>query len=185
MKMVDLLDMHKYFILQHLKEGDVAVDYTMGNGHDTEFLSKTVGENGKVYAFDIQEAAVESTRKNLAAANCPENYTLICASHHRVKEFVPEKVKAGMFNLGYLPGGDKSITTLRETTLAAIEAAIEIMDTDAIILIAVYPGHAEGDIEGQLVGERLSKLDRRQYTVACFKMMNSPTSPFFYIIEGR
>lgn len=185
MAQVDLLDMHKYFILRHLKEGDVAVDYTMGNGHDTEFLSKTVGEFGKVYAFDIQKAAVESTRKNLAAANCPENYTLICKSHHLVKDYVKEKVKAGMFNLGYLPGSDKSITTMRDTTLAAIDAAIELMDSDAIILIAVYPGHAEGDIEGQLVGERLSKLDRKQYTVACFKMMNSPTSPFFYIIEGR
>lgn len=185
MAQVDLLDMHKYFILQHLHEGDVAVDYTMGNGHDTEFLSKTVGENGRVYAFDIQLAALNSTAKNLAAAGCPDNYTLFCASHHRVKDFVHEKVKAGMFNLGYLPGSDKKITTLRDTTLAAIDAAIELMDKDAIILIAVYPGHAEGDIEGQLVGERLSKLDRKQYTVACFKMMNSPTSPFFYIIEGR
>ena len=185
MAMVDLLDMHKYFILQHLREGDIAVDYTMGNGHDTEFLSKTVGESGHVYAFDIQPSALESTKKNLTAAGCAENYTLICASHHRVKEFVDKPVKAGMFNLGYLPGSDKKITTMRDTTLAAIEAAIELMDKDAIILIAVYPGHAEGDIEGQLVGERLSKLDRKKYTVGCFKMVNSPTSPFFYIIEGR
>ena len=185
MAQVDLLDMHKYFILQHLKEGDVAVDYTMGNGHDTEFLSKTVGERGKVYAFDIQLAALNSTAANLEKAGCPDNYTLLCASHHRVKEFVKEKVKAGMFNLGYLPGSDKTITTLRHTTLAAIEAAIELMDKDAIILIAVYPGHAEGDIEGQLVNERLSQLDRKKYSVACFKMVNSPTSPFFYIIEGR
>ncbi len=185
MAQVDLLDMHKYFIERHLKEGDVAVDYTMGNGHDTEFLSKTVGESGKVYAFDIQLAALNSTAANLEKAGCPDNYTLFCASHHRVKEFVHEKVKAGMFNLGYLPGSDKKITTLRHTTLAAIDAAIELMDKDAIILIAVYPGHAEGDIEGQLVNERLAKLDRKLYTVACFKMVNSPTSPFFYIIEGR
>lgn len=185
MAQVDLLDMHKYFILRHLKEGDVCVDYTMGNGHDTEFLSKAVGESGRVYAFDIQLAALNSTAANLEKAGCPDNYTLFCASHHRVKEFVHEKVKAGMFNLGYLPGSDKKITTLRHTTLAAIDAAIELMDKDAIILIAVYPGHAEGDIEGQLVNERLSKLDRKLYTVACFKMVNSPTSPFFYIIEGR
>ena len=59
--MVELVDLHKYFILQHLKEGDVAVDFTMGNGNDTLFLSKTVGESGKVYAFDIQEAALTST----------------------------------------------------------------------------------------------------------------------------
>ncbi|MBE6613082.1 MAG: hypothetical protein E7632_11370 [Ruminococcaceae bacterium] len=183
--MVDLLDMHKYFILQHLKEGDVAVDYTMGNGHDTEFLSKTVGESGRVYAFDIQMAALNSTKKNLTAAGCADNYTLFCASHHRVKEFVHEKVKAGMFNLGYLPGSDKTITTMHETTLMAIDAAIELMAEDAIILIAVYPGHAEGEVEGRLVNERLAKLDRRRYTVASFKMVNSPTSPFFYIIEGR
>lgn len=183
--MVDLLDLQKSFILTHLKPGDTAVDYTMGNGHDTAFLSKTVGATGKVYAFDVQLNALNSTKRTLTEAGCDDNYTLLCASHHRVKEFVHEKVRAGMFNLGYLPGSDKKITTMHETTLAAIDAAIELMDSDAIVLIAVYPGHAEGELEGRLVGERLSKLDRRQYTVACFRMVNSPTSPFFYIIEGR
>ena len=71
--MLRLLDLQKQFILAHLKEGDVAADFTMGNGHDTEFLSKTVGEAGEVYAFDIQEAAIESTRAHLAAAGCPQN----------------------------------------------------------------------------------------------------------------
>ncbi len=183
--MVDLLDLHKYFILQHLKEGDTAVDYTMGNGHDTAFLSNTVGASGKVFAFDVQLDALNSTRKTLEKEGCPDNYTLLCASHHRAEEFVTGKVKAGMFNLGYLPGSDKSITTMHETTLPAIDAAIRLMDKDAIVLIAVYPGHAEGELEGRLVQEKLSGLDRRLYTVACFKMVNSPTSPFFYIIEGR
>ena len=183
--MISLTELHKNLILRHLREGDTAVDYTMGNGYDTVFLSKTVGVHGKVYAFDIQQSALDSTKRNLTDSGCPENYTLICASHHRVKEFVHEPVKAGMFNLGYLPGGDKNITTLRETTLAAIDAAIELMDRDAIILIAVYPGHEEGDIEGKLVGERLEKLDRKRYMAACFKMMNSPTSPFFYVIESK
>ena len=63
--MVDLLSLQKYFILSHLGEGDRAVDFTMGNGHDTEFLSKTVGEGGFVTAFDIQPKALESTAKNL------------------------------------------------------------------------------------------------------------------------
>ena len=36
--MIDLLNLHKQFILTHLREGDVAVDFTMGNGHDTAFL---------------------------------------------------------------------------------------------------------------------------------------------------
>ena len=151
--MLDLLSLQKQFILTHLKEGDTAVDFTMGNGHDTEFLSKTVGESGHVYAFDIQAQAVESTARNLAAAGCPENYTLIHDSHHRVAEYVKTPIKAGMFNLGYLPGGDKSITTMRETTLPAIRAAIELLDMDGILLIAVYPGHAEGEEEGKMITE--------------------------------
>ena len=69
--MIRLLDLQKQFILAHLKDGDTAADFTMGNGHDTEFLSKTVGEKGKVYAFDIQEMAVASTRENLLKAGCP------------------------------------------------------------------------------------------------------------------
>ena len=96
--MVDLKELHKHFILEHLREGEVAVDFTMGNGNDTLFLSRTVGESGRVYAFDIQEAALESTRKHLAENGAPENYTLICASHDRVQEFVKEPIKAGMLD---------------------------------------------------------------------------------------
>ena len=183
--MLRLLDLQKQFILSHLKEGDASVDFTMGNGHDTEFLSKTVGEKGRVYAFDIQEAAVASTLENLKKAECPENYTLINASHHRVLEFVDTKIKAGMFNLGYLPGGDKNITTMRETTMPAIEAAISLLDRDAILCIAVYPGHEEGDLEGKMVSEYLSSLDRFKYSIAQIKIINSPTSPYFMIVETK
>ena len=183
--MIDLLDLQKHFILTHLKEGDIAVDFTMGNGHDTEFLSKTVGENGHVYAFDVQEQAVKSTEKNLKEWGCPDNYTLILDSHHNVKKYVDKPIKAGMFNLGYLPGSDKTVTTMRETTLPAIESAISLMDKDAIILVAVYPGHAEGEAEGKLVNEYLASLSR--YKVCCtqIKIVNSPTSPFFFIIESK
>ena len=183
--MIRLLDLQKQFILAHLKEGDTAVDFTMGNGHDTEFLSKTVGEKGKVYAFDIQEAAVNSTRENLKKAECPENYTLIHDSHHNCKNYIEGKIKAGMFNLGYLPGGDKNITTMRETTMPAIEAAISMLDKDAILCIAIYPGHEEGDLEGKMVTEYLSGLDRFTYSIAQIKIINSPTSPYFMIVETK
>ena len=183
--MIDLLDLQKHFILTHLKEGDVAVDFTMGNGHDTEFLSKTVGEGGHVYAFDVQAQALTSTRANLQSAGCPENYTLIHDSHHRVKEYVKTPIKAGMFNLGYLPGSDKTVTTMRETTLPAIEAAIDLMDRDAIILVAVYPGHAEGEAEGKMICEYLSSLSRYKVCATRINILNSPTSPFFIIIENK
>ena len=183
--MIDLLDLQKHFILTHLKEGDVAVDFTMGNGHDTEFLSKTVGEHGHVYAFDVQEMALASTKKHLSEVGCPENYTLILDSHHNVKNYVKTPIKAGMFNLGYLPGSDKSVTTMRETTLPAIEAAIELMDRDAIILVAVYPGHAEGEAEGKMICEYLSSLSRYKVCATRINILNSPTSPFFILIENK
>lgn len=160
------------------------MDFTMGNGNDTLFLSETVGERGKVYAFDIQEEALASTAEHLKAFGAPENYELICASHHRVKEFVKEPIKAGMFNLGYLPrSGKKAVTTLRETTMPAVEAALELLADDGILLIAVYPGHEEGCLEGEMLAEYFPTLDRRKICVSRFNIMNSPTSPYFFIAE--
>ena len=183
--MIDLLQLHKYFILNHLKEGDVAVDFTMGNGHDTAFLSKTVGEDGKVFAFDVQEQALTSTKARLAAEDCPENYTLILDSHHNVKKYVKEPIRAGMFNLGYLPGSDKRITTMRETTMPAIEAAIELLEHGGVLLVAVYPGHAEGDAEGKMLLDYFATLDRHVICCTLIRILNSPTSPFFIVIEKK
>ena len=182
--MVDLVGLHKHFIMEHLKEGDVAVDFTMGNGNDTLFLSKAVGESGRVYAFDIQEEALVSTRAHLEANGAPENYTLVCASHHRVKEFVNEPIMAGMFNLGYLPrSGKKAVTTMRETTMPAVEAALELLAPDGVLIVAIYPGHEEGALEGEMLREYFSTLSRFRICPSEFKILNSPTSPYFFLVE--
>ena len=184
--MVDLIGLHKHFILEHLKEGEVAVDFTMGNGNDTLFLSKTVGEGGRVYAFDIQEDALVSTREHLVANGAPENYTLICASHHLVEEYVKEPIKAGMFNLGYLPrSGRKAVTTLRETTMPAVEAAIRLLAPDGVLLIAIYPGHEEGALEGDMLREYFKTLSRFKVCASEFRILNSPTSPYFFLVENK
>ncbi len=182
--MVDLVGLHKHFILQHLGEGDVAVDFTMGNGNDTLFLCRTVGKTGRVYAFDIQEEALASTREHLEKEGAPENYTLICASHHRVKEFVKEPIKAGMFNLGYLPrSGKKSVTTMRETTLPAVQSALELLAPDGVLIVAIYPGHEEGALEGEMLREYFSTLSKYRICPSLFRILNSPDSPYFYLVE--
>lgn len=184
--MVDLIELHQHFILQHLKPGDTAVDFTMGNGGDTLFLSRTVGEHGKVYAFDIQEEALTSTSAHLIENGAPENYTLICDSHHRVKEYVKEPIKAGMFNLGYLPrSGKKSVTTMRETTFPAVEAGIDLLAPDGVLLVAIYPGHEEGRLEGEMLREYLSTLNRFRLCASEFRILNSPTCPYFFLIENK
>ena len=184
--MVDLLSIQKTFILAHLGKGDTAVDFTMGNGYDTVFLSKTVGETGSVIAFDIQESALVSTEKNLRGNSCPDNWRLICASHDRANEFVKTKIKAGMFNLGYLPGANrKQLTTKRSTTIPAVSRALDMLDDGAVLLVAVYPGHPEGEAEGRELTEFFSKISRFKYSIAEFRMVNSPTSPFFFVIETK
>ena len=184
-EMIDLLDLQKQFIRNHLGVGDTAVDFTMGNGHDTAFLSHTVGESGKVFAFDVQPSALDSTRARLENEGCPQNYTLILASHHRVREFVEGPIHAGMFNLGYLPGSDKSVTTMRETTMPALSAAIDLLAHGGVLTVAVYPGHAEGDAEGKMVTEYLATLDRHAICCTLIRILNSPTSPFFIVIEKK
>ena len=77
----------EYFIKNYVKSGDTAIDATAGNGNDTLKLAKSVGQDGKVYAFDIQEKAVENT-KNLMAENGIENAEIILASHEKMDEYV-------------------------------------------------------------------------------------------------
>ena len=183
--MTDLLTLQKSFILSHLREGDTCADFTMGNGHDTLFLSTSVGERGKVYAFDIQESALESTRARLKAEGAPKNYTLIKDSHSNLGLYIKEKIKAGMFNLGYLPGsGNKALTTMRETTIPAVMGAIDLLDAKSILLIAIYPGHEEGDAEGKALEEIFNKIDRHAISAMKVKIINSPTSPYFFVLEN-
>ncbi len=97
-----------------------------------------------------------------------------------MKEFVKEPVKAGVFNLGYLPGsGKKEVTTMRETTMATVEAAIELLLPDGVLIVAVYPGHEEGALEGDMLREYFKSTSRYKICPSEFHILNSPASPYF------
>ncbi len=188
--MTDILDLHKYFLSGHLKKGGACADFTMGNGHDTKFLSEAVYESeekpGHVYAFDIQPAALLSTEKLLKESGCHENYELILDSHEFAANYIHEPLCAGVFNLGWLPGaGDKSVTTRCSSTIPAIESALSLLDSNGILLVAVYPGHEEGEKEGKAVYDLLSSLERHTYGVYHVKIANSPRAPFFFAVEKK
>ncbi len=176
-----LLDIAKSFFENKVSPDAVLVDFTMGNGYDTLFLSRLVPD-GRVFAFDIQESAVNTTRCRLEE-NGVSNVTLIHASHEHVKEYVKGEIGGAMFNLGYLPGGDKSVHTMTSSTLLAVKSALEMLSLGAVMTISVYPGHEEGRREGEAVCEMLSKLDRHEYSVLRCKMLNSPDSPYIIAIE--
>ena len=177
---MQLLDAAKSFLNGKIKETDTLVDFTMGNGHDTAYLCSLV-PNGRVFAFDIQKQALENTSK-LLEDNGYKNAELILDSHANIKKYVT-RFKCGMFNLGYRPGGDKSVTTLTESTLKAVTDGIEIMEKGGVLVISVYPGHAEGEKEGRELYSLLSSYDKIYYSVIQYRMINSPTSPFIYAVE--
>lgn len=181
--MLNLRATEKAFLLPYVKEGGTAVDFTMGNGNDTLWLSERVGQTGMVYAFDLQAEAVARTAERMRAQAAWENYRLICASHDTVSDYVFEPICAGIFNLGFLPGGDKRITTLCRTTLPAVRAGIALLDSPGALLIAVYPGHEEGRREGELLEREFSSLDPRRFSVSQLRIVNAPDCPFFYLVE--
>ena len=179
--MQELLNFSKTFIQEHITENSVVADFTMGNGHDTQWLC-SLAKNGKVYAFDVQEQAVNNTRERLVSCGY-NNFELILDSHANCEKYITCEIDAGMFNLGWLPGGDKSIHTLRESTIPAVFSAIKLLRKGGLITINVYPGHAEGKCEGELLMEELSSLSKFEYCVFVFRLVNSPEAPFIIGIE--
>lgn len=135
-----------------IRPGDLAIDATAGNGHDTVFLAERVGESGRVIAFDIQAEAISATRARLAAAGLADRVTLIEGSHAGIAGAVePASVAAVVFNLGYLPGGDHAVITLQEETLAATRQALSVLRPGGLLAIVCYPGHPGGDEESAAV----------------------------------
>lgn len=135
-----------------LHEGDLVIDATAGNGHDTVFLAKLVGETGEVVAFDVQEQAIVATRERLAAEGLLERVELVHASHLVIDAWADgESVGAVMFNLGYLPGGDHAVITKTEDTLRALDLAKWVLRPGGILTIVCYPGHEGGDEESESV----------------------------------
>ena len=161
---------------QVLSEGDTAIDATMGNGHDTEALCRLVGPSGMVYAFD--------TRARLLAAGLADRARLFCLGHEHLAEEVPRPVRAVMFNLGWLPGGDHRITTLLPTTLSAVEQALSLLQPGGVLVLCAYPGHAEGAREKEALISFFSALPPQQFNVLRQVFLNAgPGAPECFVVQ--
>jgi predicted methyltransferase len=135
-----------------IRPGETVVDATVGNGHDTLLLAQTVGAEGMVYGFDVQEEALHATRRRLLEAGIGEGRVrLIQAGHEEMADHVRGPVGAVMFNLGYLPGGDHARTTRVPTTLCALQQAISLLRRGGVISVVCYRGHPGGMEEAAAV----------------------------------
>ena len=160
-----------------INKGDVVVDATMGNGNDTIFLAQLVGEQGKVYSFDIQKIALENTRKRLKESNMEGHVQLILDGHENLYKYINEKVTLVMFNLGYLPNACRSITTKGETTILAIKKALELLKENGVIILVIYYGHEEGKAERKMLYEFTSCLNQKEYNVVNLRFTNQINNP--------
>jgi SAM-dependent methyltransferase len=172
----------------HLQEGDIAIDATCGNGYDTLFLSQ-LDPCGMVVALDIQDEALQRTKALLSRVLPQERLARIllrCQCHTALSEVpLPKPPRLIVYNLGYLPGGNKGIVTRAETSVASLRAALSLLAPDGAISMVCYPGHPEGEREEKAILAFLQTLAVEVWSVSYQRQILSPTAPSLFWISKR
>lgn len=176
-----ILPKAKSLIKDIASDGASFVDATCGNGHDTKFLAEIAGSTGHVYSFDIQQIAIDTARENTAGY---ENVTFIKHSHSEVNQYVGQPIRGVMFNLGYLPQGDKTITTTSQSTITALYKFFDLLEIGGRIVLVVYHGHPEGKVEKDALLAELEKWPQNAAQVLEYRFINQQNNaPFIICIE--
>jgi ubiquinone/menaquinone biosynthesis C-methylase UbiE len=180
-----ILEMTHDIVRKALHAGELAIDATAGNGHDTCFLAQLVGSRGHVYAFDIQETALLNTKSRLSEENLLERVTLFHENHAHMDQHIPtsthDHIRAILFNLGYLPHGDKGLTTQAGSTVAALESGARLLAPGGIMAIVLYVGHPGGKEEAEAVIQWSEGLDSKQFHAIRYNLLNLQNHPPFLI----
>ncbi|MFS0766125.1 class I SAM-dependent methyltransferase [Peribacillus phoenicis] len=190
MKLDRILPFARILLEKAVHPGDITIDCTMGNSFDTVFLAGLTGENGHVYSFDIQKEAIQTTAAKLKAENLQECCTLIHDGHQHLSKYIGKehsgKVTGAIFNLGYLPGGDKSIITQADTTISAIEQLFELLAPEGIIILVIYHGHPGGSAERDALMDYVQNFPQQKAHILKYGFINqSNNPPFIVAIEKR
>ncbi|MDO4482131.1 MAG: class I SAM-dependent methyltransferase [Bacillota bacterium] len=160
------------------ENAELCIDATMGNGHDTLFLCRLSNPDGKVKAFDIQEKALANTTELLEKEGCAERAELVMDSHENIDKYAePETADVIMFNFGYLPGGDHSLSTRADTSLTAVKKCLDILKSGGIMSLCIYSGGDSGCEEKDALLSFLKALDRKKYIVVVHEYFNRPNNP--------
>jgi tRNA A58 N-methylase Trm61 len=171
-------------IHRFVRPGDHVIDATCGNGHDTLLLAELAGSSGRVWAFDIQQEALEATAARLAETGHLDVVVLVHSGHEHMAEQCRGPVKAVVFNLGYLPGGDRTVITRPESTCAGVEQSLELLQPGGVVIITLYPGHEGGQQERTALETRLAHLPPAGFPVWRMGQINVPaTAPYVILIQ--
>ena len=159
------------------------IDATMGNGNDTRLLCELAGNEGQVLAFDIQEEALNATRKLLTDSVCMDNVQLIKDGHENMDRYAKaDSADVICFNFGYLPGGDHTIATKSSTSLIAIEKGLHILKHGGLMCLCIYSGGDTGFDEKNSILTYLKNLSSKNFTVIVneyYNRENNPPMPVF------
>lgn len=178
------VEMAKRLLTEKLPQVRFAVDATAGNGHDTLFLARLTPPQAVIWAFDVQAAALENTGKLLSKHRLDHKVRLVNDCHSQIHLHVRQPLDAVTYNLGYLPGGDKGLTTREETTIASLTHVLPMLALGGLISIVAYPGHPAGKMEQEAVRSFLAGLPQTEFTVGCWSMLNQRNDPpLLYIIQ--
>lgn len=168
----------RHFIEDHVRPGDLCIDATMGNGHDTLLLSCLCGDKGKVLAFDIQQEALDHTQQLLTESSAPSNYHLILDSHEYMDAYAEEgTVSCITFNFGYLPGGDHQKATRPASSIAAIKKGLSLLRKGGLMSLCIYSGGDSGFEERDAILSFLKGLDPKRCLVIKTEYVNRPNNP--------
>jgi len=160
-----------------IKEGDYVIDATAGNGNDTLFLAEEVGPRGHVYTFDIQEEALVKTAERLKERKLDARVTLIQDGHEKLSQYVTAPVSAVMYNLGYLPGSNRQVTTEAVSSLESFKQALNLLNPGGMITVVLYPGHPKGSCEKEALLPVCNNLPSSDYAVLHIKLINQANDP--------
>ena len=193
---------------EYIVPGGIIVDATCGNGHDTLALAKAARSIAKadradakadraganciqphILAFDIQQEAIDATGRLLMSEGfvdelASSSIRLICDSHENMSSYV-DAANLIVFNLGYLPGGDKTVTTKADSTLQAINASLVLLARDGAVCITMYSGHEEGAKEKAQLLDFARNLDSHEFHVAYVNIANQPNNPPELLVISR
>ncbi|BDA41453.1 Putative rRNA methylase YtqB [Coccomyxa sp. Obi] len=172
---------------QLIKEGMTVVDATCGNGNDAKWLAERIGPQGQLFALDIQEDAIRSTKAVLEDEVDPQrlpHVRFIHGCHSTLKEHV-QAAHLVCFNLGFLPGGDREVISRPDTTVAAIKAAMSILEPRGVISILAYVGHPGGIEEYQAVQEVAKQVNPQEFSALEQRILNRPNAPVLIMLWRR
>ena len=176
MKNIQVTEYCRHFMTLQVKPGDVCIDATVGNGHDTEYLARLVGDEGKVIGFDIQKDALDSAALQLG--NLLSRTELHLESHVNMDKYAEEgTVSLIVFNFGYLPGGDHSVATRKETSIPAVKKGLQLLRKGGVMVLCVYSGGDSGFEERDAVLNFAAGLNPKDYLVMKTDYYNRRNNP--------